>query len=217
MKATANTWPTPIRGHHIAKHNGPYCGGKLHGRDGTCTLPAGWGTSHVGHGRCRKHFGNAPNVIKAAERERTEAEARRVLTGIGEHEPVTDPVDQLQRLAGRAVRWLDVLESIIVDLERLRYSTKTAEQIDGRIVVFERAMDRCSTILQGLARLNLDERSVRVQEAQVAILAGALHQALAETDLSAQVRQAIVVRVSELVAAAEDQQAMVPTRRRLMA
>ena len=124
-------------------------------------------------------FGSTPSGNKSAERERTEAEARKILDGIGEYDPVTDPVDELRRLAGRAVRWLDVLEGIIADLERLRYSTKTAEQIDGRIVVFERAMDRCSTILQGLARLNLDERSVRVQEAQVAILAGALAQALA--------------------------------------
>jgi hypothetical protein len=35
----------------------------------------GSGTSHQGTGRCRKHFGNAPNVIKAAERERAEAQA----------------------------------------------------------------------------------------------------------------------------------------------
>src|SRR5258708_26285902 len=204
-------------GQHMAKRTGPHSGGKLHGRDGTCELPAGWGTDHKGYGRCRKHLGNAPTVAKAAERQRTEAEARKLLAGIGEHEPVTDRVDQLQRLAGRAVRWLDVLESIIVDLERLRYSTKTAEQIDGRIVVFERAMDRCSTILQGLARLNLDERSVRVQEAQVAILADALHQALAETALPEETRQAIVVRVSELVALAEGQQATMPARLRLTA
>jgi hypothetical protein len=49
-------------------------------------------------------------------------------------------VAELQRLAGRAVRWLEVLESIVTDLHRIRYSTES-EQIDGRIVVFERAMD----------------------------------------------------------------------------
>jgi hypothetical protein len=94
----------------MAERNRPKCGGKLHGRDATCTLPAGWGTDHVGYGRCRRHFGNAPNVIKAAERERTTSEARKLLDGIGEYDPVTDPVDELRRLAGRAVRWLDVLE-----------------------------------------------------------------------------------------------------------
>jgi hypothetical protein len=199
----------------MAERERPKCGGKKHQGGGPCQQPAGWGTQHQGFGRCKLHGGNAPNVIKAAERERAEVEARRVLAGIGEHEPVTDPVDQLQRLAGRAVRWLDVLEAIIVDLERLRYSTKTAEQVDGRIVVFERAMDRCSTILQGLARLNLDERSIKVQEQQVQLLAAALHQALAETALEPEQRQAVVVRVAELVAAAEEQSA--PARRRLTA
>ena len=198
----------------MPEHQGPYCGAKLLKRDGTCHLPPGWGTDHPGAGRCRKHFGSSPNGRKAAERERTEAEARKLLDGIGEYDPFTDPVGQLRRLAGRAVRWLDVLESIIVDLERLRYSTKTAEQIDGRIVVFERAMDRCSAILQGLARLNLDERAVRVEEAQVALLAGALQEALGETALGVAEQRAIVVRVGELVAEAGTQQLALPARRR---
>ncbi|HUY44550.1 MAG TPA: hypothetical protein VMV92_02300 [Streptosporangiaceae bacterium] len=30
----------------MAKRNGPYCGGKLHGREGTCPVPAGWGAGH---------------------------------------------------------------------------------------------------------------------------------------------------------------------------
>jgi len=197
----------------MAKHKGPFCGAKLLKREGTCTLPPGWGTDHPGAGHCRKHFGSTPSGNKAAERERTETEARKLLDGIGEYDPVADPVDELRRLAGRAVRWLDVLEGIIADLERLRYSTKTAEQIDGRIVVFERAMDRCSTILQGLARLNLDERSVRVQEAQVAILAGALAQALAESSLPAEEQQVIRVRVAELVAAADEQPVLAAGRR----
>jgi hypothetical protein len=79
--------------------------------------------------------------------------------------------------------------------------------------MFERAMDRCSAILQGLARHSLDERSVHVQNAQVAILADALHQALAATDMPAEQWKAIGARVAELVAAAEDQAAPVPTRR----
>jgi hypothetical protein len=206
----------PHRGSSIAQRKGPLCGAKLRRRDGTCTQPAGWHTDHPGFGRCSWHGGCAPSGVKAAETQRAETEARGLLAGIGEFTEATDPVAELQRLAGRAVRWLEVLESIVTDLHRIRY-TAESEQIDGRIVVFERAMDRCSTILQGLARLNLDERSMRVQEAQVAILAGALHQALAETDLPAEARQSLVVRVAELVAAAEDQQAAVPARRGLTA
>jgi hypothetical protein len=31
-----------------------------------CTLPAGWGTDHVGYGPCRKHLGNTENHRKRA-------------------------------------------------------------------------------------------------------------------------------------------------------
>jgi len=59
----------------MAKRMGPFCGGKLHGRDGTCTLPPGWGTDHKGYGRCRKHLGNTPTVAKAAERQTLDEQA----------------------------------------------------------------------------------------------------------------------------------------------
>jgi hypothetical protein len=32
----------------------------------TCSLPAGWGTDHVGVGRCKLHGGNTPNHRTAA-------------------------------------------------------------------------------------------------------------------------------------------------------
>lgn len=32
----------------------------------TCSLPAGWGTDHVGVGRCKLHGGNTPNHKTAA-------------------------------------------------------------------------------------------------------------------------------------------------------
>ncbi len=38
-----------------------FCGAKKRSGPGTCRLPAGWGTSHVGEGYCRKHCGNIDN------------------------------------------------------------------------------------------------------------------------------------------------------------
>lgn len=37
-----------------------YCGAKKRQGEGNCTRPAGWGTDHVGQGRCKLHFGNNP-------------------------------------------------------------------------------------------------------------------------------------------------------------
>jgi len=178
----------------------PRCGGKLHKRDGTCTLPAGWGTDHVGYGRCRKHFGNAPNVIKAAETERIDQQARKALEGITDFDAITDPVERLQMLAGRAERFMQVIGDRVEQLTSIRYSTdEGGEQLRAEVTIYERALTATGRLLVDLARLGLDERSVRVQEAQVAILAGALSQALSETDLPAEQRQAITVRVAELV------------------
>ena len=197
----------------MAKPDSPKCGGKLHKRDGACTLPAGWGTDHVGYGRCRKHFGNAPNVIKAAENERIDRQARKALEGISDFAAITDPVERLQLLAGRAERFMTIVAERVEELTSIRYSTdEGGEQLRAEVTIYERAMTATGRLLVDLARLGLDERSVRVQEAQVAILAGALAQALGETDLSPEQRQAITVRVAELVDQADSG---VPAPRRL--
>lgn len=36
------------------------CGAKLKNGSGYCTQPAGWGTDHVGEGRCKLHGGSTP-------------------------------------------------------------------------------------------------------------------------------------------------------------
>jgi hypothetical protein len=195
-------------------HDRPRCGSRLHKRDGTCTLPAGWGTDHVGYGPCRKHLGNTPTVIRGAERQRVDDQARKALEGFTDFAPVHDPVERLRLLAGRAEAWMTALEVKVAELTSLRYSTKTAEQIRGEIQLYERAMAATGKVLVDLARLNLDERAVRLQEAQVMLVAGALSQALDESGLPAEQQQAIRVRVAELVEAADGQQAALPAGRR---
>lgn len=49
----------------------PFCGGTT--RAGTdCHRPAGWGTDHVGFGRCKLHAGSTPTGKKHAETVRQE-------------------------------------------------------------------------------------------------------------------------------------------------
>ena len=38
----------------------PICGAKKSQSEGPCTRPAGWGTDHVGDGRCKLHAGSSP-------------------------------------------------------------------------------------------------------------------------------------------------------------
>lgn len=41
-------------------HDSRYCGGKRRQGPGLCTRPAGWGTDHVGQGKCKLHGGANP-------------------------------------------------------------------------------------------------------------------------------------------------------------
>jgi hypothetical protein len=170
---------------------GPKCGAKLRSREGTCTLPAGWGTEHKGHGRCRKHFGNSPNVAKAAERERVEAEAQRALAGITDFEAVTDPVLRLQLVAGRAERFMEVLGERVEELRSVRYSSEGGEQLRAEVALYERAMTSTGRLLVDLAKLGLDERMVRLSEAQGVVIVGIMLAAVRELGLGDEVEAAL--------------------------
>ena len=51
-------------------HGKPLCGGKRRGAENagkTCTRPSGWGTDHVGVGRCKLHGGKTPSHQQAGQ------------------------------------------------------------------------------------------------------------------------------------------------------
>lgn len=175
----------------MTKRGGPKCGGKLHGRDGTCTLPAGWGTDHRGYGRCRKHLGNAPTVAKAAERERLNHEAAAALAAL-DVPPVHDPLTELQRLAGQVIAWKNAMAEKVNELADLRYEGDLhGEQLRAEVALWERAMDRCERVLVAMAKLNLDERLVRISEEQARIVTGVILGAFADIGLPQEMSDAI--------------------------
>jgi hypothetical protein len=81
------------------------------------------------------------------------------------------------------------------DVNSMRYRTES-EQLRAEVAVYERGHSLGRQAAGGPARLNLDERAVKLQEAQVALPGGAL----AEAGLAPGLRQQITVRVAELVA-----------------
>jgi hypothetical protein len=147
----------------------PKCGAqKRQGAPGECcTLVAGFGTDHVGTGRCKFHGGNTRTQRAAAHAERADAEARRVLATL-DVEPVADPLAALSRLAGQVVAWQEAISRIVNDLgDRIRYEGASgAEQLRAEIALYERAMDRTGQTLTAIARLDIDERLARVTERQ---------------------------------------------------
>jgi P27 family predicted phage terminase small subunit len=161
------------------------CGGKKKQTEGTCTQAAGWGTPHPGTGRCKLHGGCAPSSVIAG----MNAQAQRLLY---QHDapPVTDPLSALQRLAGRAAAWEDIIGEKVNELHSLRYSTEGGEQLRAEIAVMERAMDRLGKLLVDIAKLNIEGRLATVREATAQMLEQALNAALTSSgcDLDGQQR-----------------------------
>lgn len=197
----------------MTNRGGPKCGGKLHGRDGTCELPAGWGTEHKGYGRCRKHLGNSPNVARAAERERLEHEVRAELARLAV-QPVDNPLLELQKLAGQVLAWKDALGHMVNELTSIRYQDEHGgEQLRSEVTLFERAMDRCERVLVAMARLNIDERLVKISEAQARVINEVLRAALSEIGLDGATQDAVrpVIARHLRLAAERERRALAPT------
>lgn len=97
--------------------------------------------------------------------------------------PVGDPVEQLRALAAEAVGLKDFFAARLAALEQLRYEGKTGEQLRSEVSLYERALDRSQRFLHDLARLGLDERQVRVNEATAAVFLGVISRGLAAAGL----------------------------------
>jgi hypothetical protein len=151
----------------MTERNGPKCGAKRHGRAETCTLPAGWGTDHVGTGRCRKHFGNAPNVARAAAREIVLDQAKRVLADLVAP-PVTNPFAALRRLGGFAEAWRATCAYLVnkIGEDDLRYAGQVgglhAEQLCAEISMLQDAMRTSASILTAWRNWTLSRHGWRL-------------------------------------------------------
>src|SRR5262245_19792697 len=100
---------TPIAG-------GRVCGAKKRQSEGTCTRPAGWGTDHAGHGRCKLHGGSTRSLRLVAAQD----QARAVLARL-DVPPVDDPLTELSKLAGQLVAWKNALAERVNALTSIRY------------------------------------------------------------------------------------------------
>ena len=132
----------------------------------------------VGQTVCRYHGGAAAQNKGAAARRRTERELRDILARL-DVAPVQNPLEALRQLAGEVTWWKNALAGRVNDLTSIRYESETGgEQLRSEIALFERAMDRCATVLGTIARLNIDERLAAISEQQIEAFLGAIEAAL---------------------------------------
>jgi hypothetical protein len=163
----------------------PKCGGTNRQGD-PCGNPAGKGTNHKGSGNCSSHAGSTPTGRAAALNERADR-----LLYQRDAPPVTNPLEALQRLAGRALALEEVIGEKVNELKGLRYeSGGGGEQIRGELQLLERSMDRAGKLLVDIAKLNIEDRLATIREATAQMLEQALAAALASSgcDLDGQRR-----------------------------
>lgn len=151
------------------------CGAKKkHGAEGGCRLPKGWGTSHPGIGSCKLHGGCMPNHVAAAERIIAERAIGRLLAN-PHAAPVTDPLGELARIAGMVGATVEVLSGRVNELASLTGVTDSgSEQVRAIVGLWERMIKQSESLLTTMAKLGIEDRSVRLEEARVAAVVGVL-------------------------------------------
>lgn len=138
------------------------------------------------HGQlvCDTHGGRAPqNRRKAAERA-VVAEATGLLSQYGDITAVTDPLEQLLKVAARFDRLSAMLEAKVDELLTIRYENMAGgEQLRAELSAYTTVLDRCRAVLVDILRLDIEERVARVRESQVRTLTEALDAAFAAAGL----------------------------------
>lgn len=150
-----------------------YCG--MHKEIPADRRCSGGGRPHYAmnnQGVCGIHGGKAPQNLRAAERRGAEADLEAKISktlarqGVS---PVDNPLAALSQLAGQVVAWQEALAERVNELTDIRYQdAKGGEQLRSEIALYERAMDRCNTVLGNISRLNIDERMAAISESQAA-------------------------------------------------
>lgn len=152
-------------------------------KGGSCTLPAGWGTPHVGRGACKLHGGAAPSSIAKYEREAA-LEAMVVFGGAIEVDPLEALLQCVYRAAGVAA-WLRLkVESLDGELDPdSAWVRLQGEWTDKQARYAKMAIDA-----------GVSERKVRIMERTGQRIAAALDDAVAPLDLPPEARAAVVER-----------------------
>lgn len=185
---TRAPWPPPeckTCGQADPTEGGTRCGAHLRNpgdRPPHCRLQPGARTDHPGFGHCKYHGGSTPagriqgrELMLAAQ----EADLEASLAELG-YTQITDPYQVMLDLASRAKALEEWLAGLVAKLgqDLGSFDDKGAEQVRTQMALFERAMDRAFKFVEAIARLDIDERRVRVAEVQTVLLAQALDTAL---------------------------------------
>lgn len=150
---------------------------------------------------CATHGASTSAVKHAAARKLEEIRAVKLLGREQEAAAVTDPVGDLLRLAGRVGAWQRLLEDRVAELSSVTAVDRLdVERTRAAVELLERAIDRNARLLTDLAKINIADRQVRIDEAKAAILirlvAAAMRKVNVPPQIQADLWQALKAEVS---------------------
>lgn len=178
---------------------------------GKCKQVAGWGTVHLGFGRCKRHGGSAPGGIKHAIKEEVEAK-RRTLIGQGYSVEGIDPGTLLLEELARSiaiVRWLEdmiagdesgtteglspgrsggyEMGSSLIDIETTQGGIRYKQNIYWSAYVAERA--QMAKVAKDCITVGLKEREVQLAERHGELMHRLFHDVFADPLLALNAEQ----------------------------
>lgn len=134
----------------------------------------------IGLDKCSMHAGISKDRRLAVARE---AELKQQLARL-DLAPVENPLKEIAVVAAQVLWFKDQVAERVNELTSLRYSTEGGKQLRAEVALFERALDRCEKFLGSMARLNIDERLVRIEQAKAEVIVAAVDAALAKAGVS---------------------------------
>jgi len=165
----------------VKRLGGKQCGAKK--RDGgTCTLAAGWGTKHLGIGKCKHHGGAVPNAYKNAVTKEAQ-----VFFGTPLEINALDALMWMIKITAGEIKWLsdqmaglqekDWVEDTIAGKQFHLYARERQKRADSLARYSAQAIS-----------LGIAERAVKLAETYADLLARLIQGILGDLDLTAEQR-----------------------------
>lgn len=154
-----------------------------------CQRPPGWGTDHLGFGRCRHHGGATPNGIKSA----AVREARQRGLEFGQNHQTIDPADAMRQELARTHQLLEwARQKCQAIIEQTEENQKKAPKqrdenipapvdiiLDSRFIGYKNILDDERDRLVRIARSSMDasiqNRKQQLAEALAAVVIDCFH------------------------------------------
>ena len=170
---------------------------------GTCGHRAGFGTDHVGAGRCKYHGGSTPHGRTGPLEQLARARFRKWRDENGAP-PGDDPLTTILEVLAEVRDWHRFTRALVDDIDAGSWESRGkdgATQLTVYVTLLERAQDRAYRVASDIVRLGIEDRLARVTELQGRAIASVLLGALGDLGLGdrAEEATAAVGRRLELV------------------